>query len=66
MYEDKDPWPFKCPECGEEFTEEIGGLKAQTGYEISVKCPGIVKSARSHPLPEYSPVQCRRVSSGTC
>jgi hypothetical protein len=42
MYEDKDPWPFKCPECGEEFTEEIGGLKAQTGYEISVKCPGIV------------------------
>jgi hypothetical protein len=30
MYDDKDPWPFKCPECGEEFTKEIGWLKAQS------------------------------------
>ena len=28
MYEDKDPWPFRCPQCGNEFTEEIGRLKA--------------------------------------
>jgi hypothetical protein len=44
MYEDKDPWPFKCPQCGEEFTKEIGRLKTQAqGHEISVKCPGILK-----------------------
>lgn len=43
MYEDKDPWPFKCPQCGEEFTEEIGRLKAQArGKNISAKCPGII------------------------
>jgi hypothetical protein len=36
MYEDHDPWPFKCPECGEEFTEQIGRLKTQ-GF---AKCPG--------------------------
>ena len=41
MYEDKDLWPFKCPECGEEFTEEIGWLKAQT-QNIAIKCPGIL------------------------
>jgi hypothetical protein len=41
MYEDDDPWPFKCPECGEEFTKEIGWLKAQTPT-IAVKCPGIL------------------------
>jgi hypothetical protein len=40
MYEDKDPWPFKCPQCGEEFTKEIGWLKAQP-ITIAVKCPGI-------------------------
>jgi hypothetical protein len=41
MYEDKDPWPFKCPECGEEFTKEIGWLKTQDP-SINVKCPGII------------------------
>jgi hypothetical protein len=30
MYEDKDPWPLKCPECGEEFTKEIGWLKTHS------------------------------------
>ena len=39
MYEDKDPWPFRCPQCGNEFTEEIGRLKAQTP-NVEVKCPG--------------------------
>lgn len=28
MYEDDDLWPIKCPECGEEFTEKIGRMKA--------------------------------------
>jgi hypothetical protein len=36
MYKDDDPWPFKCPACGEEFAKKIGWLKTQT----SVKCPG--------------------------
>jgi integrase len=40
MYEDKDPWPFKCPECGEEFTKEIGWLKTHT----EVKCPGVLNT----------------------
>jgi hypothetical protein len=50
MYEDKDPWPFKCPECGEEFTQEIGWLKAQTPT-ISVKCPGIINTVGPIPCP---------------
>ena len=28
MYEDKDVWPIKCFDCKEEFTEEIGLIKA--------------------------------------
>jgi hypothetical protein len=40
MYEDADPWPFRCPKCGEEFTEGIGRLKTQP----SVKCPGIINT----------------------
>jgi hypothetical protein len=44
MYEDKDKdkdlWPLKCPECGEEFTKEIGWLKAHT----DVKCPGVLNT----------------------
>jgi hypothetical protein len=40
-YEDEDLWPFKCPECGDEFTEQIGRLKAQTPT-INVRCPGIL------------------------
>ncbi len=35
MYEDKDLWPFKCPQCLKEFTEEIGRLKANP----AVICP---------------------------
>jgi hypothetical protein len=43
MYEDKDFWPFKCPQCGEEFMKEVGWLKTQArGTHLSVKCPGIV------------------------
>jgi hypothetical protein len=38
MYEDKDPWPIKCPECGEEFTKEIGWLKTHS----EVRCPGVL------------------------
>jgi hypothetical protein len=37
MYEDKDPWPIKCPECHEEFVAEVGRIKA--GERI--KCPGV-------------------------
>ncbi len=29
MYEENDPWPFKCFECLEEFTKVIGRLKAR-------------------------------------
>jgi hypothetical protein len=50
MYEDKDPWAFKCPDCGEEFTEEIGRLKAQT-LNINVKCPGIINPIGPIPCP---------------
>jgi hypothetical protein len=32
VYEDKDFWPIKCPDCLNEFTEEIGRMKA--GAEI--------------------------------
>jgi hypothetical protein len=38
MYEDNDPWPLKCPECGEEFTKKIGWLKTH----FAVKCPGVL------------------------
>lgn len=50
MYEDKDPWPFRCPECGEEFTEEIGRLKAQT-KNVEVRCPGILNPVGPIPCP---------------
>ncbi len=40
MYEDKDLWPLKCPECGKEFTKEIGWLKAHT----DVKCRGVLNT----------------------
>lgn len=50
VYEDNDLWPFKCPECGEEFTKEIGWLKAQ-GPKIRVKCPGIVNLLGPIPCP---------------
>ena len=42
MYEDKDPWPIRCSECGEEFTEEIGWMKTAIVY----RCP--VCGARFH------------------
>lgn len=43
MYEDKDFWPFKCPQCGEEFNKEIGWLKAHAkGFQLDIKCPGII------------------------
>lgn len=47
MYEDKDLWPLKCPQCGEEFTKEIGWLKANS----SVKCPGIINPVGPIPCP---------------
>jgi hypothetical protein len=50
MYENEDPWPFKCPECGEEFTKEIGWLKTQTPT-IVVKCPGILNPLGPIPCP---------------
>jgi hypothetical protein len=50
MYEDKDLWPFKCPECGEEFTKEIRWLKAQSST-ITVKCPGILNPLGPIPCP---------------
>jgi hypothetical protein len=51
MYEDKDLWPFKCPECGEEFTKEIGWLKTQTP-NIEIKCPGILNTLGPIPCPQ--------------
>lgn len=51
MYENKDPWPFKCPECGEEFTKEIGWLKAQTPT-ITIKCPGVLNTTGPIPCPQ--------------
>jgi DNA-directed RNA polymerase subunit RPC12/RpoP len=36
VYEDKDLWPFKCPKCGKEFTQQIGHLKIET----TIRCPG--------------------------
>jgi hypothetical protein len=50
MYEDEDTWPFKCPECGEEFTKKIGWLKAQSPT-ISVKCPGVLNKLGPIPCP---------------
>ena len=61
MYEDKDPWPFRCPQCGEEFTEEIGRLKAQIPY-LEVKCPGTLSTVGPIPCPitiRYSNEQFR-------
>ena len=63
MYEDKDPWPFKCSDCGEEFTKEIGWLKAQTPT-ISVKCPGTTNPIGPIPCPNtllYSAEEFRLV-----
>jgi hypothetical protein len=51
MYQDKDPWPFKCPECGEEFTEEIGRLKAQFPGDPEVSCPRILNPVGPVPCP---------------
>jgi DNA-directed RNA polymerase subunit RPC12/RpoP len=48
MYEDKDVWPFKCPKCGEEFTEQIGRLKVET----TIHCPGQACSMRFKMSPE--------------
>ncbi len=62
MYQDKDPWPFKCPECGEEFAQEIGWLKTQTPT-IAVRCPGILNPLGPIPCPvtiRYSAEQFRR------
>jgi hypothetical protein len=50
MYKDEDLWPFKCPECGQEFTKEIGWLKTQTPT-IAVKCPGILDPTGPIPCP---------------
>jgi hypothetical protein len=47
MYEDQDLWPLKCPECGEEFTKEIGWLKAHT----TVRCPGVIDPLGPIPCP---------------
>jgi hypothetical protein len=49
MYEDKDPWPFRCPDCGKEFTEEIGRLKTQSP-NVEVRCPGKIG--------EFGPIPC--------
>jgi DNA-directed RNA polymerase subunit RPC12/RpoP len=35
MYEDAYPWPIKCDVCLNEFTKEVGGMKA--GEEV--RCP---------------------------
>jgi hypothetical protein len=47
MYDDDDDWPFKCPDCGEEFTKKIGWLKTQT----EVKCPGVLNPLGPIPCP---------------
>ena len=71
MYEDTYPWPIKCSVCLNEFTEQIGSMKA--GKEI--RCPDKACGARlvytvkqferelaehdrpALPIPELSPPQ---------
>jgi DNA-directed RNA polymerase subunit RPC12/RpoP len=35
MYEDSDPWPIKCTECGKEFVTEVRSVKSG----LKVPCP---------------------------
>lgn len=35
MYENHDFWPFKCPNCRNEFTEQIGRINSG----VKVICP---------------------------
>jgi hypothetical protein len=49
MYEDEDLWPIKCPECLDEFTEQIGRMKA--GQQS--RCPGCSLNLR-HPKEEFA------------
>ncbi len=37
MYEDTDFWPFKCPNCRNEFTEQVGRINAG-GQVICPQC----------------------------
>jgi hypothetical protein len=46
--------------CVEEFTKEIGWLKAQAPT-VAIKCPGIINSLGPI-LSGNPPVPCRRVS----
>jgi len=32
MYEDGDPFPFSCPNCGHEIPETIGSLKEKAHF----------------------------------
>ena len=60
MYEDKDPWPFKCPRCKQEFTEPIGTLKTQA----IVRCPGPGCSMRFQMSPDEFSVALDKARSG--
>ena len=35
LYEDRHPWPIKCPDCSSEFVEQIGRLRSKS----LVRCP---------------------------
>jgi hypothetical protein len=35
MYDEKTPWPLKCPDCLLEFEEKVGWLKASS----EIQCP---------------------------
>ena len=70
MYEDKDLWPIKCFDCKEEFTEEIGRIKAGVrsrcpSCELSFPHPheqfllALTEARKEPPRPlrEYGPVE---------
>jgi DNA-directed RNA polymerase subunit RPC12/RpoP len=35
MYDEKTPWPLKCPDCLHEFEEKVGWLKTSS----EIRCP---------------------------
>ena len=60
MYEDRDLWPFKCPKCGEEFTEQIARLKMET----TIRCPGQGCSMAFKMSPEEFDVALAKAKAG--
>jgi hypothetical protein len=63
MYQDKDLWPFKCPECGEEFTRSksswlphgprLRSMLDMVASSLSLRlpCRGCARTAAPGPAP---------------